>query len=154
MSDLPFWKSKTLAEMSEAEWESLCDCCGKCCLIGIEDEDTSEILLTDVSCKLFDAGACRCGDYANRKKLVPDCVKLTPANVGSLYWLPKTCAYRLINEGKDLRWWHPLVSGDPETVHTANVSVRGKTRPERKNQSMRSLLLSVTVWPGEEEEEP
>ena len=147
----PFWKTKTLDEMSDAEWESLCDGCGKCCLIGIEDEANGEILLTDVACKLFDGATCRCSDYANRKAKVPDCVKLTPQNVKELYWLPKTCAYRLVANGEDLRWWHPLVSGDPETVYKANVSVRGKTHPERKNQSMRSLLMSITQWPEAEE---
>ena len=146
----PFWKAKSLAEMSDAEWESLCDGCGKCCLIGLEDEDTGEIHLTDVACKLFDGASCRCGDYANRKSKVPDCVKLTPENVTTLYWLPKTCAYRLVARGEDLRWWHPLISGDPDTVHQANVSVRGKTRKERARQSMRSLIDAITKWPDDE----
>src|SRR5262245_11520602 len=90
----PFWKTKSLSEMSEQEWESLCDGCGKCCLISLEDEDTSEIHLTDVACRLFESGACRCSDYANRHKRVRDCVKLTPKNVPTLNWLPQTCAYR------------------------------------------------------------
>jgi len=142
----PFWKTKTLAEMSEAEWESLCDGCGKCCLVGLEDEDTGEIYLTDVACKLFDAGACRCSDYANRQKRVHDCVKLTPENVPELNWLPKTCAYRLVHEKRDLFWWHPLVSGDPETVHQANVSVRGKTRPEGRLK-IPGLMKRIKTWP-------
>ncbi len=103
----PFWKTKTLDEMSEAEWESLCDGCGKCCLIGLEDEDTGEIHLTDVACKLFDAGTCQCSNYPERKKYVPDCVKLTPKNVPELHWLPKTCAYRLVAQKRDLFWWPP-----------------------------------------------
>ncbi|MES1203431.1 MAG: YcgN family cysteine cluster protein [Pseudomonadota bacterium] len=143
---LPFWKSKTLAEMSEAEWESLCDGCGKCCLIGLEDADTGEVYLTDVACDLLDSGACRCKDYPNRKTHVPDCVKLTPETVGELSWLPKTCAYRLVHEGQDLRWWHPLISGDPETVHAANVSVRGKTRPQGRLKP-RHLIKRITRWP-------
>jgi uncharacterized protein len=146
----PFWKSKTLSEMSEAEWESLCDGCGKCCLIGLEDADTGEIYLTDVACDLLDSGVCRCKDYANRKKLVPDCVKLTPETVGELNWLPNTCAYRLVYEKQDLRWWHPLISGDPESVHAANMSVRGKTRPQGKLKP-RHLIKRITKWPEAQE---
>lgn len=146
----PFWKRKPLTEMTDAEWESLCDGCGKCCLIGLEDEDTGEIHLTDVACKLLDCGTCQCSDYANRKKFVPDCVKLTPQNVPELYWLPKTCGYRLVAKGEDLRWWHPLVSGDPNTVHEANVSVRGKVRNEKPRQSMKSLMMAITKWPDDE----
>lgn len=145
-AEAPFWKTKTLAEMSEAEWESLCDGCGKCCLIGLEDADTGEIYLTDVACDLLDGAACRCKDYANRRQFVPDCVKLTPELVPELSWLPKTCAYRLVHEGQDLRWWHPLVSGDPETVHAANVSVRGKTRPQARVKK-RHLIKRITKWP-------
>lgn len=143
---LPFWKTKTLAEMTETEWESLCDGCGKCCLVGLEDDDTGEIYLTDVACKLFDSGACRCGDYVNRQAKVHDCVKLTPQNVPELNWLPKTCAYRLVAQGRDLFWWHPLVSGDPESVHQARVSVRGKTRPEGKLK-IPGLMRRITKWP-------
>jgi uncharacterized protein len=149
-ASLPFWKTKTLTQMSDAEWESLCDGCGKCCLIGLEDEETGVIHLTDVACKLFDGESCQCSDYANRKAKVPDCVKLTPENVPELYWLPKTCGYRLVAAGQDLRSWHPLISGDPQSVHTANVSVRGKTRKEKSRQSMRSLIEAITKWPDDE----
>lgn len=142
----PFWKTKTLAEMSEAEWESLCDGCGKCCLVGLEDEDTGEIYLTDVACKLLDGDACRCSDYPNRQKLVGDCVKLTPQNVPELHWLPKTCAYRLVAAKRDLFWWHPLISGSVDTVHEANVSVRGKTRPEGRLK-VSGLMKRITNWP-------
>ena len=152
-SEAPFWKTKTLGEMTEAEWESLCDGCGKCCLAGIEDEDTGEIFLTDVACKLFDSGLCRCSDYPNRQKLVSDCVKLTPENVPELYWLPKTCAYRLVDQKRDLFWWHPLVSGDPDTVHQANVSVRGKTRPEGRLKTA-GLIKRITKWPNPKDEPP
>jgi uncharacterized protein len=126
MSELHFWKTKTLAEMNKAEWESLCDGCGKCCLSKLEDEDTGEIHWTSVACRLFDAGACACRDYANRTRKVHDCVALTPDNVGKISWLPKTCAYRLIHEGKELFDWHPLVSGNRQSVHEAGASVRGK----------------------------
>jgi uncharacterized cysteine cluster protein YcgN (CxxCxxCC family) len=122
----PFWKTKTLAEMSSAEWESLCDGCGKCCLSKIEDEETLEIYYTSVACRLFDEGTCRCTDYVNRSAEVPDCVTLTPDNITGLSWMPKTCAYRLVAEGRDLFDWHHLVCGDPEAVHRANVSIRGK----------------------------
>jgi uncharacterized protein len=125
-SAAPFWKTKSLAEMSAAEWESLCDGCGKCCLSKIEDEETSEIFYTSVACRLFDEGTCRCTDYANRSAQVPDCVTLTPANITELSWMPKTCAYRLVAEGRDLFAWHHLVCGDPDAVHRANVSIRGK----------------------------
>lgn len=102
----PFWRTKTLEEMTEAEWESLCDGCGRCCLVKLEDDDTGRLHATDIGCRLFDAGTCRCHDYANRSKTVPDCVTLTPEAVRTLSWLPPTCAYKLVGEGRDL----PLVA--------------------------------------------
>ena len=122
----PFWKEKTLEEMSAAEWESLCDGCGKCCLSKLEDEDTGEIHFTSVGCRLFNAKTCRCRDYENRQAEVSDCVRLTPQNVRTIKWLPSTCAYRLVAEGRDLYPWHPLVSGDGKSVHKAGASVRGR----------------------------
>ncbi len=124
--DKPFWKTTPLEAMSAAEWESLCDGCGKCCLSKLEDEDTGEIHWTSVGCRLFDPERCGCADYANRLARVSDCVKLTPANVRTIAWLPSTCAYRLVSEGRDLEAWHPLVSGRRETVHEAGISVRGR----------------------------
>ncbi|KPB01171.1 YcgN family cysteine cluster protein [Ahrensia marina] len=121
----PFWEEKTLAEMTAGEWESLCDGCGKCCMSKLIDDDTDEIYYTTVACRLFDPVTCRCADYENRQKKVSDCVKLTPENVGEIAWLPATCAYRLLNEGKPLFDWHPLISGDPESVHKADISMRG-----------------------------
>lgn len=123
---MPFWKTKTLEEMSAAEWESLCDGCGKCCLSKLEDEDTGEIYFTSVGCRLFNADTCRCGDYTNRLAQVSDCIQLTPQNVRTISWLPRTCAYRLVAEGRELFSWHPLVSGDPESVHKAGISMRGR----------------------------
>ena len=124
--DEPFWKNRSLFELTSEEWESLCDGCGKCCLSKLEEEDTGEIYWTSVACRLLDCESCRCSDYANRQARVSDCISLTPETVGTLAWLPSTCAYRLIYEGRDLFWWHPLVSGDPETVHEAGISMRGR----------------------------
>ena len=127
---LAFWEEKSLAEMTAVEWEALCDGCGRCCLIKLEDEDSCQIITSDVRCRLLDGDACRCTDYPNRKARVPDCVKLTPDNVTTISWIPTTCAYRRLAEGRGLAWWHPLVSGDPQTVVTAGVSVSGRTVAE------------------------
>jgi len=131
-SNTPFWKNKSLDELTPDEWESLCDGCARCCLIKLEDEDTGDIHLTRLACRLLDPATCRCSDYANRHTIVGDCVAIDADAVRSLSWLPPTCAYRLRNEGRDLPWWHPLVSGDPETVHEAGISVRGWTQSETK----------------------
>jgi uncharacterized cysteine cluster protein YcgN (CxxCxxCC family) len=130
MSREPFWRRKALEQMTVAEWESLCDGCGLCCLVRFEDEDTGEIIPTRVHCKLFDPHACTCSNYADRHRHVPDCIKLTPHNIEALEWMPRSCAYRRIHEGRDLADWHPLVSGDPTSVHEAGVSVRGQTVSE------------------------
>jgi uncharacterized protein len=128
----PFWQTKTLTEMSASEWESLCDGCGRCCMNKVEDADTAEIYLTKISCKLLDLTTCRCSDYKNRRKIVPDCIRLTPEKVANLNWLPKTCAYRLVAEGADIPAWHPLKTGDPNSVHEAGISVRGFARSEAR----------------------
>src|SRR5437016_11719699 len=127
--EIPFWKRKSLEDMTNSEWESLCDGCGRCCLVKLEDEDdAARTYFTDVGCRLLDGNTCRCKDYAHRTKKVPDCVRLTPRNVRKIVWLPPTCGYRLVADGRDLYWWHPLVSGDPETVHQAGISVRGTVK--------------------------
>ena len=148
MAEDPFWRRKTLAEMTRGEWESLCDGCAKCCLDKLQDDDTGEISYTEVACRLLDLGTCRCTDYANRKRFVPDCVVLTPRTVARLSWLPSSCAYRLISEGRDLAWWHPLVSGDPETVHRAGVSVRGRAVPEALAGDLEDHIVH---WPEQGE---
>jgi len=159
-----FWKTKTMEEMSNAEWESLCDGCARCCLEKLEDEDTGKIYFTHVSCKLLDSGLCACKDYPNRSDKVPDCVRLTPENVRTLNWLPPSCGYKLVAEGRDLYWWHPLISGDPNTVHEAGVSVRGRVqgtedeipdelsrlvdRAERERARLRELRREHRPRPG------
>jgi uncharacterized cysteine cluster protein YcgN (CxxCxxCC family) len=141
----PFWKVKPLGAMTRAEWESLCDGCGRCCLHKLRDEDTDKVAFTEVACRLLDTQSCRCGDYASRRSRVPDCVKLTPQKLAGIDWLPPTCAYRLLAEGRDLAWWHPLVSGDPETVHRAGISVRGRVVTEREAGALED---HVVPWPG------
>ena len=126
-----FWERYPLDQLSNAEWEALCDGCGKCCLNKLEDEETNEVALTCVACRLFDDESCRCAQYDIRKQFVPECVQLSPERMDEVsYWLPQPCAYRLLHEGKPLFYWHPLISGDPETVHEAGVSARGITVPE------------------------
>lgn len=121
-----FWEKRSLAEMNAEEWEALCDGCARCCLHKLEDMDTGRIHYTRVVCSYLDEARCRCRDYANRSRLMPNCLHLTPEMVPGCSWLPETCAYRRIAEGRGLADWHPLVSGDPETVHQAGISVRGR----------------------------
>lgn len=148
----PFWKMKTLSQLTKPEWESLCDGCGKCCLIQLEDEDSGLRLQTDITCRLFNAETCRCGDYVNRKKRVPDCVILNAQNVTELDWMPKTCAYRLVAEGKDLFDWHPLISGQAMSVHDAGMSVRNQVISE-DDVDEAQWEDRIVEWPGEGDEE-
>jgi uncharacterized cysteine cluster protein YcgN (CxxCxxCC family) len=126
----PFWETIPLERMNREQWESLCDGCGLCCLIRFEDVDSGEVIPTRVHCRLLDAATCSCSNYPGRKREVPDCISLTPALIPRLGWMPKSCAYRRLHEGRGLADWHPLISGDPESVHRAGVSVRGQTISE------------------------
>ncbi|MEN8934817.1 YcgN family cysteine cluster protein [Planktotalea arctica] len=126
-----FWERKKMSQLSQKEWEALCDGCGKCCLNKLEDEDSGEVALTKVACRLLDDSTCRCAQYDIRHQFVPECIVMTPKNITEhLYWMPQTCAYRLVYEGRPLENWHPLISGNAQSVHDAGVSVQGITVPE------------------------
>jgi uncharacterized cysteine cluster protein YcgN (CxxCxxCC family) len=141
-----FWKNKSLQDMSLEEWEALCDGCGKCCLHKLENDADGLVYYTDVACRLLDTATCRCTDYAHRKQEVPDCLQLEPESLPELDWLPGSCAYRLLSEGKELPEWHPLVSGDSETVHLSGISVRGRCVPESE-VDVDDLEDHVVIWP-------
>jgi uncharacterized cysteine cluster protein YcgN (CxxCxxCC family) len=144
---LPFWKRKAMREMTREEWESLCDGCGRCCLNKLVEEGTGKLYYTDVGCRLLDTQSCRCTDYANRSAKVSDCLTLTPRNINRINWLPPTCGYKLVAAGKDLYWWHPLVSGDSDTVHQAGISVRGKVSESEANVPDSKLEDYIVSWP-------
>jgi len=145
----PFWQSKRLEELDADEWEALCDGCGRCCLVKLEDIDTGDLMHTALACRLLDHKTCRCTDYANRLSLVPDCVSLDPGKARDLDWLPPTCAYRLRARGEPLRWWHPLVSGTPATVIEAGISVRGRITSET-GIAENDLEDHCADWPAED----
>ena len=143
--DAPFWKTKRLEQMTHEEWESLCDGCGRCCLHKLRDDVTEALSFTNVACRLLDLHGCGCSNYLGRQDKVPDCVSLTAEALDEIDWLPPDCAYRRIDEGRGLAWWHPLVSGDPETVHTSGASVRGRAISEERSGPVERHLA---LWPG------
>jgi uncharacterized cysteine cluster protein YcgN (CxxCxxCC family) len=142
---LPFWKAKRLDEMTDAEWESLCDGCGRCCLHKLREEETGALSFTNVACRLLDTETCRCSDYARRRRRVRDCVRLTPESLAEIDWLPPSCAYRRLAEGRALPTWHPLITGDPASVAHAGASVTGRVVPEGKAGP---LEHHIAAWPG------
>ncbi len=141
---LPFWQILSLEEMSREQWESLCDGCGLCCLHKLEDSDDGAVYYSAAACRLLDIESCRCRDYAHRTRRVPDCIDLHGRDIGACYWLPPSCAYRRLAAGLDLPPWHPLVSGDPESVHRAGVSARSLAIPEDLAGEPAGCLLD---WP-------
>lgn len=141
-----FWQDKPLSAMSHREWESLCDGCAKCCLHKLEDEASGEVYYTDVACRQLDLHSCRCKDYANRHRLVADCVSFTSADLEELGWLPSTCAYRLLAEGSALPDWHPLVTGDVDSVRVAGHSVCGRAVSEDALDA-RQIEQRIVIWP-------
>jgi len=146
----PFWKTVPLADMSPAQWESLCDRCGKCCLVKLEDEETSDIAFTDIICTMYDEASCGCSNYARRTEVEPSCVQLTADNLGQLAFMPPSCAYRLIFEGRDLPNWHPLITGNPDSVIAAGMSVHGRISRESDlsdQTSTETLESRIVDWP-------
>lgn len=141
----PFWKTKTLSEMTPEEWESICDGCGRCCLHKLEDEDTGELHYTNVVCRILDLDTCRCKGYQERFKLVSNCIRLTPSNTESFHWLPTTCAYRLLDEGKELPEWHPLVSNDPKSTLHSGISVRDFSVLETTDINLEDYIIDLDV---------
>ena len=141
----PFWKTIPLDAMTDEQWESLCDGCGRCCLHKLRDEDTERLAFTNVACRLLDLHTCRCTRYADRQRHVADCISLRPADLASIDWLPPSCAYRRLAEGRDLPDWHPLVTGDPDSVHRAGASVRGRVVSEER---IGRLEDNIVAWPG------
>lgn len=141
-----FWKTKTLPEMTTQEWESLCDGCAKCCLHKLEDEDTGNIYFTSIACRLIDLTSCRCTRYAERTQIIPDCLDLRQLETSQYHWLPVTCAYRLIHEGKELPMWHPLVSKNTASVEASGISIRSYARKELESDDIDDLEDFIIEW--------
>ena len=141
-----FWHNG-LEALTPEQWEALCDGCGRCCLVKLEDEDTGQVHFTDIGCKLLDGETCACRNYPQRQNLVPDCIALTPEKLRDIGWLPPTCAYRLVAEGRDLMWWHYLKSGSRETVHETGISVRGRLQGHEDGIEVDDLVDHIVTWP-------
>ena len=141
-----FWETVPLAEMTEREWEAVCDGCAKCCLLKLEDADDGTVYFTDVHCRLLDPRTCRCRDYANRTVRVRTCIRLTPADLAALFWMPTSCSYRRLAEGRGLAAWHPLLTGDADAVHRAGASIRGRAVPETEVDEV-ELEDRLVDWP-------
>ena len=138
---MSFWRTKSLAEMTTEEWESFCDNCGQCCLHKLEDEDTGEIAFTRVVCDLIDLKTCRCTDYTERTRRVPECLDLKQHDFSEYRWLPATCAYRLLSDGEDLPTWHPLISGSKGSVRKAGMSVSAYAIKEAEVDDMEDHII-------------
>ena len=136
-----FWKTKKLSEMTPEEWESLCDGCGKCCLEKFIFEEDGSLAFTNIACRLLDRETCRCRHYARRIEYVPECTPVSPDKIKEYYWLPKTCAYRLLAEGKDLPEWHPLISGSALSVHAAGMSATGRCVPPKPEEEFQNHIV-------------
>ena len=151
----PFWRTKTLAAMSSEEWESLCDGCGRCCVLKVQDDDTGEVFHSSIVCELFELDHCRCSRYPERVELIDDCVVLDAKTVHEYTWLPDSCAYRRLATGRDLAWWHPLVSGTPDTVVEAGISVFGNVvsaagiHPDELDDRLAVVADAPLVWVDE-----
>ena len=146
MNQHRFWEVKSLEQMTRQEWESLCDGCARCCLVKLEDEDTGDIHYTDVVCNLLDQETCRCTRYEKRSQYVPECVVVSPDLLDQLHWMPSTCAYRLLHEGKPLPDWHPLITGSRDSVHLAGISVRGRVY-RQDDVEEHDLEHHLVEWP-------
>ncbi|MBR1777094.1 MAG: YcgN family cysteine cluster protein [Alphaproteobacteria bacterium] len=137
----PFWETKTLLEMTDDEWEALCDGCGKCCLEKVIFEEDNTLAFTNIACRLLDRRTCRCRHYADRSRYVPECQRIRPETIHQCYWLPKTCAYRLLDEGKPLPEWHPLISGTPMSVHKAKMSAAGRCVAPKPEEDFQDYIV-------------
>jgi hypothetical protein len=146
--EAPFWERKRLRDLDRAEWEALCDGCGKCCLAKLEEPTTGAVSHTNVACRLLDIDTCRCKRYPDRRRLIPFCEALTPENVARFHWLPPTCSYRRLSEGKSLPRWHHLLSGDRDLVHRVGASVRQRAV---SIAAAGPLEHHIVTWPAAEE---
>ena len=145
MSTKPFWEAKSLDAMTDAEWESLCDGCGQCCLHKLVNDETADLFYTRVACQLLDDETGRCKCYATRLEEVEDCLDVRRMSAAELAWMPRSCAYRRLAEGKSLPWWHPLITGDPQSTANARIAVAGRTISETA-ADLDQLEAEIIEW--------